>query len=490
MNNPHRPSTAAVFTQLGLVAASYALLAYSVLPLACAADLDPHKPRAAALAATPQTLPNFSAIVKENGAAVVNISVSGKTQVSATGEAAPMPPNDPSSQWQPFPQGETPTRGLGSGFIVRPDGVIITNAHVVDNAAEMTVKLTDKREFKAKLIGMDKPTDTAVLKIDGHDLPAVRLGDPSQSGVGDWVLAIGSPFGFENSVTAGIISAKSRSLPEEGYVPFIQTDVAVNPGNSGGPLFNLKGEVIGINSQIFSRTGGYQGLSFAVPIDIALKVEQQLLSSGKVSRGRLGLSVQNLNQALADSFGMERADGVLIVSVDSEGSAARAGVQPGDVILKLNDKPIQDTAGLGAAVEDLRPSAEARLLVWRNGQSQSVALKVDDASDAGKLDTESAQLQSSRIGLAVRPLGRDDRTLLNMTGGLVVEQAAGPAARAGIRAGDLVLGVNGHPVAESGQLKDLIASADKHVALLVQRGGERLFVPVDLPESATKTSLN
>jgi serine protease Do len=428
-------------------------------------------------AVAPQALPNFAAIVKANGPAVVNISVlGGKTPVSIAGDA-------PGAEGaERLPQEDTPIRGVGSGFIVRSDGVVITNAHVVDNAAEIAVKLTDKREFKAKLVGVDKPTDMAVLKIDAHDLPVVRLGDPAQSGVGDWVLAIGSPFGFENSVTAGIISAKSRTLPEEGYVPFLQTDVAVNPGNSGGPLFNLQGEVIGINSQIFSRTGGYQGLSFAVPIDVALKVEQQLLSSGKVSRGRLGVNVQNLNQALADSFGLRSADGVLIVSVDSEGSAAKAGAQSGDIILKLDDKRIQDTAGLGGTVADLHPGSAAKLLVWRGGQSLNLALKVDDAGNAARAEQEVGQVAQNRIGLLVRPLRKDEY----LQAGLLVEQTQGPAARAGIRPGDLVLGVNGHAVADGGQLQSFLPTADKHVALLVQRGSERLFVPVELPALAAK----
>ena len=482
MINTHRSRILEILIQLVTAAQVWALLASRAEALSV-------ETKATEFASASQPLPNFSAIVKKNGPAVVNVSVSGNTRISTSSEA-PSSPDDASSLLRGLPRGEMPLRGLGSGFIVRADGVIITNGHVVDDASEITVKLTDKREFKAKLIGIDKPTDTAVLKIDALGLPTVSLGDPVQSGVGDWVLAIGSPFGFENSVTAGIISAKSRTLPLEGYVPFIQTDVAVNPGNSGGPLFNLKGEVIGINSQIFSRTGGYQGLSFAVPIDIALKVEQQLLSSGKVSRGRFGMSVQSLDQALADSFGMERANGVLIDSVVVGGSAARAGMQPGDIILKLNERAIQDTGTLGQTMTDLSPGSEARLLVWRNGQSQNITLKVDDASNVAQSATESAQLESSRIGLAVRPLSRGDLAQTSMTGGLVVEQAEGSAARAGIRPGDIVVGVNGHPVTETAQLKNLVAKADKHVALLVQRSNERLFVPIDLTEHTAKADVN
>lgn len=425
-----------------------------------------------------QPLPDFAAIVRNNGAAVVNISVSGHLKVMAR-ELPQLAPDNPLSQFfrrfqAPMPGEESPIHGMGSGFIVRPDGVVITNAHVIDEATEVSVKLTDKREFKAKVIGIDKPTDTAVLKIDAHDLPTVRLGDPAQTGVGDWVLAIGSPFGFENSVTAGIVSAKSRSLPDEGYVPFLQTDVAVNPGNSGGPLFNLKGEVIGINSQIFSRTGGYQGVSFAVPIDVALKVEQQLLSDGKVSRGRLGLSVQEMNQALAQSFGLDRPIGALVDAISTDGPAAKAGVQPGDIILKLNDREIQDSTQLPPLVADLKPGTEANLTLWRNGKSQALALRVGASEDAGRAAPVAPELAKGRLGLAVRPLSPGEG------GGLLVEQSAGPAARAGIQPGDVVLAANGRNVANPDQLRELASQATTHIALLVQRGNMKIYLPVEL----------
>jgi serine protease Do len=319
-----------------------------------------------------------------------------------------------------------------------------------------------------------------VLKIDARVLPTVRLGDPAQTGVGEWVLAIGSPFGFENSVTAGIISAKSRSLPNENYVPFIQTDAAVNPGNSGGPLFNMKGEVIGINSQIYSRSGGYQGVSFAIPIDVALKVERQLLDGGKVSRGRLGVSIQDLNQALADSFGLEKPTGALVGAVPSDGPAAEAGLQPGDIILKLNGKTIQNSSELPPLVADLKPGSEATLTLWRNKQARDVTLRVGETEDAKQAAGEPSELAKSRLGLAVRPLTPQDLRQADVSGGLVVEQSAGPAARAGIQPGDVVLAVNGHPVKDAGQLRELTARADRHIALLIQRGNSRLFVPVDL----------
>lgn len=438
-------------------------------------------PVPAPAAAPTVTLPDFGSIVRQNSPAVVNISVSGTTKVSAR-DIPQLDPNDPFSQFfrrfQP-PQAETPMHGMGSGFIVRPDGVILTNAHVVEGASEVTVKLVDKREFSAKVVGIDKPTDTAVLKIEAQDLPTVKLGSPTRTGVGDWVLAIGSPFGFENSVTAGIVSAKSRSLPEEGYVPFIQTDVAVNPGNSGGPLLNTQGEVIGINSQIYSRTGGYQGLSFAIPIDVALKVEQQLLDHGKVSRGRLGVGVQDMNQALADSFGLSRPEGALVDMVPEDGPAARAGVKAGDIIVALNDQPIHDSRELPPLVADLKPGSEAKLTLWRDGQHEEVALKVGELQEPAQASAEPAEAKG-RLGLAVRPLSPEEHRQADIKGGLVVERVAGPAAKAGIAPGDVVLAVNGQPINDAGQLRELAAKAGKHLALLIQRGEATLFVPLDL----------
>jgi serine protease Do len=446
---------------------------------------EPAAAPAAQISGARAILPDFASIVVANGPAVVNISVSGTTKVVE--ESGPqMDPNDPFSEFfrrfqpQVPPQGEAPSHGLGSGFIVRGDGVVMTNAHVVDGASEVIVKLTDKREFKAKVVGIDKPTDTAVLKIEAQGLPTVKLGDPSKIGVGEWVLAIGSPFGFENSVTAGIVSAKSRSLPDEGYVPFIQTDVAVNPGNSGGPLFNLQGEVVGINSQIYSRTGGYQGLSFAIPIDVALNVEQQLLNNGRVSRGRLGISIQELNQSLADSFGLEKPIGALVGSVTAGSPAATAGIQAGDIIVKLNGKTIETSSELPPQVAAIKPGTEVTLEVLRGGKSQELTAKVGETEEAQLASNESPDAPKGRLGVAVRPLSPNDPRQSDVAGGLVVERSSGAAARAGIQPGDVLLAVNGQALKDPAQLKEIVTKADKHVALLVQRGNNRMFVPVEL----------
>ncbi len=431
------------------------------------------------------TLPNFGRIVDRYGPAVVNISVTGTTKTSV--EQSPfgeLDPDDPFSQFfrqfrAPAPRGEVPTHGLGSGFIISPDGTILTNAHVVDGASEMIVKLTDKREYKAKVLGVDKLTDIAVIKIDAKDLPVVSMGDDKVAHVGDWVLAIGAPFGFENTATAGIISAKSRSLPDEGYVPFLQTDVAVNPGNSGGPLFNLKGEVIGINSQIYSRTGGYQGVSFAIPIDVAIKVKDDILAHGKVTRGRLGVTIQDVTQSLAKSFNLPRPYGALVSSVDTGGTAAKAGLQPGDVILKLNGEEVASSNDLPPRVADLKPGDTAKLEVWRDGKPREITVGIGESHDK-ELASASAPSEHGRLGLAVRPLTPEEKEQANIKGGLLVEEVGGPAARAGIEPGDVILSVNGRPVSSTTELRSLVEKNDKSIALLVQRDNQRIFVPIDL----------
>jgi serine protease Do len=444
----------------------------------------------AAVAASAQPIavaafPDFTGIVAQNGKAVVNISViDGAKQVAADPDVEGLDPNNPLFQFFrqfeiPMPR-QAPMRGLGSGFIVSPDGVILTNAHVVDGASDVTVKLTDKREFKAKVVGVDKPSDVAVLKIDAANLPTVRLDRADDVKVGEWVVAIGSPFGFENSVTAGIVSGKSRALPDSSYVPFIQTDVAVNPGNSGGPLFNAKGEVVGINSQIFTRSGGYQGLSFAIPIDVALHVKDQLQQHGSVTRGRLGVTVQDVNQALADSFGLNKPVGALVSSVSKEGAGAKAGLKPGDVILSYNRKEIADSSQLPLLVANTAPGTAAKLEVLRNGERRQIDVVVGASKVVKAARADNVDQDHGRLGVVVRSLSADERRQADVGGGVVVEDAAGAAAQAGIQPGDLILSVNGTPVQGPAQLKQAIAKAGKHVALLVQRDDGQIFVPVDL----------
>ena len=430
-----------------------------------------------------QTLPDFSSIVEANRGAVVNITVTENEKTSAQ---TPFPDfgNDPFSQFFrhfqiPAPQ-QQPMHGLGSGFIVSRDGIVLTNAHVVDGASDVTVKLSDRREFKAKVMGVDKQTDIAVLRIDANNLPTVKLGNSDSVRVGQWVLAIGSPYGFENTVTAGIISATSRALPDGTYVPFLQTDAAVNPGNSGGPLFNMNGEVIGINSQIYSQTGGYQGLSFAIPIDVASKVEQQLVAHGKVERGRIGVAIQEVTQGLAQSFGLNKPEGALVSSVEKNGPADKAGMQAGDVILAVNGQKVDRSAELPPMVANVKPGTKATFDVWRKGGRKEVTVVVGELKGEPVASASGSADENSRLGLAVRALTNDEREQAQIDGGLLVEDVSGPAAQAGIQQGDVILSVNGTPVKSVPQLRALIAKSGKHVALLVQREDAKIFVPVEL----------
>ncbi len=482
----------------GLLASGAALGAFVVLvangqvPLPAAiveAHAVPPASTPAPVSAAPavvQGLPDFATIVERHGQAVVNISVTGKAR-----RASPhMDPDDPFFEFfkrfggipgmPGAPRGNVPPpQSMGSGFIVSSDGVVLTNAHVVDNAEEVLVKLTDKREFKAKVIGVDKPTDVAVLRIDAKDLPVVNIGSSEKSRVGEWVLAIGSPFGFENTVTSGIISAKSRSLPQEGYVPFLQTDVAINPGNSGGPLFNLNGEVIGINSQIYSRSGGYQGVSFAIPIDVAMKIQRQLLDHGKVQRGRLGVSIQEVDQALASSFGLDKAKGALVSEVEDGSPASKAGIEPGDVIIKFNGKDVARSSDLPLMVGDVTPGKKATVEVWRKSKAQTLTVTVGEAkANAGKVDQSDSQ--PDKLGLSVRPLNAQERRSANLERGLIVESVSGPAEQAGIRPGDVILAVNGTAISTAEQLQELSAKAGKKVALLIQRQDRKLFIALTL----------
>jgi len=435
---------------------------------------------------TATALPDMGSIVERNGPAVVNISVTGTRKVAAGGRDLPgISPDDPFYEFfrqfrGPRPGGEAPMHGLGSGFIVTPDGTILTNAHVVDGAEEVTVKLTDKREFKAKVKGLDKASDVAVLKIDARDLPTVKIGSSAVTRVGEWVLAIGSPFGFENSASAGIVSAKSRSLPDGSYVPFIQTDVAVNPGNSGGPLFNMAGEVIGINSQIYSRSGGYQGLSFAIPIEVAMNIEQQIVTNGKVQRGKMGVTIQEINQSLADSFGLKKPAGALVNSVEKGGPAAQAGLEPGDVILGINGKEIASSGELPAIVAGMSAGETVRLQVWRNGASRDINVRIGTFSDQKLAADQPQESPKGRLGVAVRPLTPEEQRQAEVKGGVLVENASGAAARAGIQPGDIIVSVNGEAVKGAEQLRSLLAKAGKRVAILIERGDSRIFVPVEL----------
>jgi serine protease Do len=444
--------------------------------------------------ATVRGLPDFTQLVDHYGAAVVNVEVVEKPR---TGGAQGLSPNDPFYDFfrrfgiPPPEQGgpRQPVRGAGSGFIVSADGYILTNTHVVANADEVTVRLTDRREFPAKVIGADERTDVAVIKISATNLPTVRLGDPSRLRAGQWVLAIGSPFGFENTATAGIISATSRSVPGENYVPFIQTDVPVNPGNSGGPLFNMAGEVIGINSQIFSRTGGFMGVSFAIPIDVARNVEEQLIKTGRVVRGRIGVTIQDVNAQLAESFGLDRPRGALVSAVDHDGPAAKAGVAAGDVILGVGGHPIERYGELSGQIAVMHPGESVTLELWRNGKPQNVSVRIEelkeqpqsvaDRGGAGPKDKGSDR--ASALGLTVRPLDPQEKARAGTTGSLVVEQVTGPAEEAQVEPGDIVLGVNGKRVSSVKELQDAAKSSGKNVALLIQRQDAQIFVPLRLP---------
>jgi serine protease Do len=453
----------------------------------------------ASSAAVPMALPDFSQITERYGPSVVNISVTGATQTSSNSplaqggdeEGDPLLNGPLGELLRRFQQGqgrggsaapqEMPTRGQGSGFIVSADGIILTNAHVVRGAREVTVKLTDRREFRAKVLGADAKTDIAVLKIEASKLPVATLGKTSDLKVGEWVLAIGSPFGFENTVTAGVVSAKGRSLPDDSAVPFIQTDVAINPGNSGGPLFNARGEVVGINSQIYTRSGGYQGVSFAIPIDVAARIKNQIVATGKAEHARLGVAVQEINQAFADSFKLDKPEGALVSSVEKGSPADKAGLQPGDVIRQVNGQPIVSSGDLPAMIGLAAPGDTVKLEVWRQGASTQLTARLANADDkAAQVTSKKDAPGQGRLGLALRPLQPAEQQEAGVDSGLVVQQASGPAALAGVQAGDVLLSVNGVPVKSVDQVRATVAKSPKSVALLILRGDSRIFVPVTL----------
>jgi serine protease Do len=440
---------------------------------------------------TAVALPDFTSLVERYGKAVVNVEVTGRQRTLTS--SLPRPEEDPFFDFfrrfgipAPFPPSEDQApilRGSGSGFIVSPDGYILTNAHVVEAADEVRVRLTDRREFQARVIGSDRRTDVAVIKIDAKDLPVVHIGDHTKLRPGEWVLAIGSPFGLENSVTAGIVSATSRAVGEETDVPFVQTDVAVNPGNSGGPLFNLRGEVVGINSMIFSRTGGYMGISFAIPIDVAINVRDQLIKTGRVVRGRIGVMVQNVDAALAESFGLDRPRGALVSSVEKDGPAQRAGIKPGDVILKVDDEPIEQTSDLSNYITRRKPGDESTVTVSRRGKEEKISVRIAELKEptsswrAGAHDSSDEQ---ARLGLAVQALTAEERKAAGVDAGVRVVRVAGAAAQAGVQPGDIVLAVNSHRIRNVDELRDEVAKIrDGGVAaLLIARDDAQVFIPV------------
>lgn len=431
-------------------------------------------------------LPNFTRLVERYGPSVVHVSVTGTRSAVNAGPMPGIPKDHPFYDFfrrfgVPAPSGgDAPVRrGQGSGFVISADGLILTNAHVVGEDSEITVKLTDRREFSAEVVGIDKISDIAVLKIDAQDLPAVKIGDPDELKVGEWVIAIGSPFGFENTVTSGIVSGKSRSLPDGRYVPFIQTDVAVNPGNSGGPLFNMKGEVVGINSQIFSRTGGYMGLSFAIPIDVAINVKNQLVAHGSVTRGRIGVRIQEVDQTLANSFDLPQPHGALVSQVEPGSPADKAGILGGDIIVGVDGDVLEQMSQLPAAIAAKRPGTNVRLDIWRDGKQQSIDVTVGGFDDARAAAAKPAnETKTSKLGLALRELTAEEKSKLKSDSGVFVESAKGPAAVAGIRRGDIILAVGSTPVESVEQLIELSKQSGQTLALLVQRNDQRSYVSI------------
>ena len=445
-------------------------------------------------------LPDFTDLAEKQGQAVVNISTTQVMRGQSQAMPLPFDENDPAFElfkrfFPRVPGGggaprEFENKSLGSGFIISGDGYILTNAHVVDGADQVTVRLTDKREFKARTIGADKRTDVALLKIEASGLPVVKLADPSQLKVGEWVVAIGSPFGFDNSVTAGIVSAKGRALPQENYVPFIQADVAINPGNSGGPLFNLNGEVVGINSQIYSRSGGYMGVSFAIPIDVAMEIQQQLRSTGKVSRGRLGVVIQEVSKELADSLGLSRPMGAVVNAVERDGPAEKAGIEAGDVILKFDGKVVNNSADLPRMVAATKPGTRSVIQVWRKGKVRDIPVQVGQIVDERQASSRPArggrapEQAANRLGLVVSELSPEQRRELRLEGGLLVEEVRGNSARADLNQGDIIVAVISRgsttEVRTVEQMNKLLAQFDKgaNVTLLIRRGEMQTFVTI------------
>lgn len=443
-------------------------------------------------AAMSRDYPELADLVERQAPAVVNISAIPLPRAKRSGDADSM--NEFFRRFmpkhQPLPR-EEDELSLGSGFIVSSDGYILTNSHVIEATDEITVRLVDKREFRARLVGADKRTDVAVLKIDANNLPRVTFGDPNRLRAGDWVVAIGSPFGFDHTVTAGIVSAKGRSLPDESLVPFIQTDVAINPGNSGGPLFNLKGEVVGINSQIYSETGGFMGLSFAIPIDVALAVHNQLRATGRVTRGRIGVVIQELTRDLADSFGLKGAQGALVSALEKNSPAEKAGICVGDVILRFDGKPVPSSTDLPRIVGNAKPGGRSLVQIWHRGALRNVALIVaplPDDSDPPRKPVRRVEVAgANRFGLLLAPLSGEQKRRARMDAGIAVRDARGLAARAQLRSGDVILSGTRHgqavdfrSVEQFNRFANLVERGES-ISLLVRRGGTQSFVSLRMP---------
>jgi len=447
-----------------------------------------------------QKLPDFTDLIKESGAAVVNISTTQKVktglpQLPEGMEIPDLPEGSPFGELfkyffdqEPGNHGYHDAMSLGSGFVISPDGYILTNYHVVNNADEIIVRLNDRRELPAEVIGSDKRSDVALVKIDATDLPVVKVGSSANLEVGEWVLAIGSPFGFDYSATVGIVSAKGRSLPSENYVPFIQTDVAINPGNSGGPLFNQDGEVVGMNSQIYSRTGGYMGLSFAIPIEVAMDVADQLKSSGRVSRGWLGVLIQDVTKELAESFGMSQPHGALVAKVLPDSPAKAAGIRVGDVIVSFNGKDIQESATLPPIVGSTKVGKDIPVGIIRDRKQMQVKVTLGELPEEGPAPaaSKSSVEKTSRLGVSVTDLNDDQKQELELDGGVLVQQVVeGAASRAGISKGDVILSINNEPVRSASQFQKLVDAlpAGKSVAVLVQREGNPTFLAIRVPDA-------
>jgi serine protease Do len=438
-------------------------------------------------------LPDFTALVEKQGAAVVNVSTSQTVQSQQGMQAIPgLPEGDPLAElfrrFGPQVPREQQAQSLGSGFIISADGYILTNAHVVDAADKITVRLTDQREFKARVIGADRRTDVALIKIEATGLPKISQGDPSLLKVGEWVLAIGSPFGFDSSVTAGIVSGKGRSLQQENFVPFIQTDVAINPGNSGGPLFNMKGEVVGINSQIYSRSGGYMGLSFAIPIDVAMDVGNQLRANGKVTRGRIGVVIQEVTHELAESFGLNKMSGALITAVEKGGPADKAGIQASDVILKFDGKPVGVSKDLPRMVAATQPGSKVAVQLWRKGATKEVSLTIAEMPSDGRVvrasKNDSVGEQIARLGIGVIELTVEQKKQLEIEGGLLIDEVRSGNIRSELQRGDIILALGNTPISGVEQFKSVLKTIPKgrNVALLVRRGEATSYIAIKLDE--------